>query len=258
MPKEKNCTKKVKSHYRQFFETGLRSVPTGESALSIELKNTERLNFEDGVKFLVYGESGSGKTRLCATLSRPVILSSEHGLRSIREAKLPYIEIDNFEKIGEVYTWLTNSKEAANFDCVCIDSISEITEIVLANLKKKAKDPRQAYGEVQDLAMSMIRTFRDLPKKHIYMIAKQERIQDQNSGGLFFGPALTGQKLGTQISYLFDEVFALQVFTDPQTKQEIRALRTRKDLQYIAKDRSGKLELWENPNLGEIITKILA
>ena len=69
---------------------------------------------------------------------------------------------------------------------------------------------------------------------------------------------MPGQKLGQQIPYFFDEVFQLFVYQDPNTKQEIRALRTKKDAQFEAKDRSGALDEWEQPDLTAIFKKISA
>jgi hypothetical protein len=66
---------------------------------------------------------------------------------------------------------------------------------------------------------------------------------------------MPGAKLGQQLPYFFDEVFALRV-EKGEDGANVRALQCDTDGLWMAKDRSGKLEPWELPNLGEIIQKI--
>ena len=54
---------------------------------------------------------------------------------------------------------------------------------------------------------------------------------------------------------MFDLVFALRVEKDSEGNPQ-RWLQTVGDHQYVAKDRSGKLEPFEQPNLLEIANKI--
>ena len=79
---------------------------------------------------------------------------------------------DDMETLREAYTWLTQSDEAKGFESVALDSISEIAEVVLNAEKKATKDPRQAYGAMQEQMADIIRAFRDLPGRHVYMSAK--------------------------------------------------------------------------------------
>lgn len=221
--------------------------------MSINLKSTS--DFRNvGVKILVYGESGAGKTRLCATAPNPIILSAEAGLLSLKGSDIPYIEIKNLEDLYEAYTWLL-SDEAKAYKTVCLDSISEISEVVLAYAKKENKDPRKAYGDMADQMNAMIRNFRDLPGKNVYFSAKMDKVKDENQGRIVYSPSAPGQKVGIGIPYFFDEVFALRVESDDEGKP-CRMLQTQTDGIYIAKDRSGLLDMWEEPDLGKIISKI--
>ena len=222
--------------------------------MAINLKTTKGLSADNGVRFLVYGQAGAGKTSLIPTLPSPIILSAEAGLLSIADANLPYIEIKDMASLTEAYEWLTGSDEARQFQSVAIDSISEIAEVVLTVEKLNAKDPRQAYGAMQDHVGGLIRAFRDLPGKHVYMSAKLEKSQDE-LGKVHYAPAMPGNKAGQALPYQFDGVFALRVERDPEGKP-VRALMTDTDGLWQAKDRSGKLDQWEAPDLGAIIAKI--
>jgi phage nucleotide-binding protein len=221
--------------------------------MAVNLKTTGGLS-ANGVKLLVYGQAGAGKTTLIKTLPKPIVLSAEGGLLSIQDADLPYIEIGSMDDLMEAYEWLTGSEEAKGYGSVALDSISEIAEVVLNSEKKIAKDPRQAYGAMQEKMADVIRAFRDLPDRHVYMSAKLEKTQDE-MGRVTYAPSMPGNKTGQALPYFFDEVLALRVEKDSDGASQ-RALMCDSDGLWLAKDRSGKLGAWEAPDLGEIIAKI--
>ena len=208
-----------------------------------------------GVKLLVYGAAGAGKTSLIPTLPNPIVLSAEGGLLSIADADVPFIEIKTIDALHEAYAWLVGSDEAKEYQSVALDSISEIAEVVLNAEKKATKDPRQAYGAMQEQMADLIRAFRDLPGKHVYMSAKLDKSQDE-MGKMLYAPSMPGNKTGQQLPYFFDEVLALRVERDADGNA-YRALLCDGDGSWLAKDRSGKLDQWEAPDLGEIIKKIM-
>ena len=221
--------------------------------MAINVKTTGSLS-ANGVKVLCYGAAGAGKTSLIKTLPNPIVLSAEGGLLSIQDADLPYIEINDMATLQEAYKWLTESADAKGFQSVALDSISEIAEVVLNAEKKATKDPRQAYGAMQEQMADIIRAFRDLPGKHVYFTAKCEKAQDEQ-GRMLYSPSMPGKSLTQGISYYFDLVLALRVEKDAEGNTQ-RALMCDSDGLWLAKDRSGKLAAWEAPDLGAIIEKI--
>lgn len=221
--------------------------------MAINLRSTSDLA-ANGLKVLVYGQAGAGKTTLIQTLPNPIILSAEGGLLSIQDAGLPYIEITSMSELKEAYEWVIGSDEAKQFQSVALDSISEIAEVVLGYEKKIAKDPRQAYGEMQNQMAEIIRSFRDVSGKNVYMSAKLEKTQDE-MGRVLYAPSMPGNKTGQSLPYYFDEVLALRVEKDAEGLTQ-RALMCDSDGLWLAKDRSGKLEQWEAPDLTAIINKI--
>ena len=221
--------------------------------MAINLKRTASLAGE-GVKILCYGQSGAGKTSLIRTLPNPIILSAEAGLLSLTGTDIPYIEITSMSELQEAYLWVSSSDEAGGFDSIALDSISEIGEVVLSSEKKDTKDPRAAYGAMQEQMGDLIRAFRDLPGKNVYFSAKLEKSQDE-MGKLLYNPAMPGKALTQGLPYFFDEVLALRVERDADGNAH-RALMCDSDGLWLAKDRSGKLEPWEAPDLGAIIAKI--
>lgn len=226
--------------------------------MAIQLQST-RSFATNGVKVLVYGQAGVGKTSLVRGLPDPVILSAEGGLLSISDADFPFIEINSMKSLGEAYEWLIGSDEAKQFKSVALDSISEIAEVCLSDEKRDAKDPRQAYGAMQESITSLIRLFRDIPGRHVYMSAKVEHTKD-DLGAILYAPSMPGNKLGQSLPYFFDEVLALRLERDNEGNAR-RVLQTQPDGIWQAKDRSGRLDAWEladNPEetLKRVIEKI--
>jgi len=221
--------------------------------MAINLKATGGLA-SSGVKMLVYGQAGSGKTTLIKSLPSPIILSAEGGLLALQDADLPYIEIGKMDDLKEAYEWLSGSEEAKPYKSVALDSISEVAEVVLGHELKANKDGRAAYGEMNTVMQEIIRSFRDLPNRHVYFSAKLEKSQDE-MGKLLYNPSMPGKSLTQGLPYFYDLVMALRVERDADGAAQ-RALMCDSDGIWLAKDRSGKLDQWESPDLGAIIQKI--
>ena len=219
--------------------------------MSISLKSTNDVHV-NGVKVLVYGLSGVGKTTLIQTAPKPIIISAEAGLLSLAGTNLPYLEVTNMEELTEAYLYV--KEHLAEFETVCLDSISEIAEVVLSDEKKKAKDPRQAYGALQDQMGDLIRAFRDLKGVNVYFSAKCEKVQD-DLGKILFGPSMPGNKLSQGLPYFFDVVLALRAEKDGDGKT-VRMLQCDTDGIWSAKNRGGKLAMWEEADLSLCFNKI--
>ena len=221
--------------------------------MAINLKSTGSVA-SGGIKVLVYGQAGAGKTHLIRTLPDPLILSAEGGLLSLQDCDIPYIEVGNIGELGEVYQWILQSDEAKKYKSVALDSISEIAEVVLSEEKNTTKDRRATYGNMNDRMTQMIRAFRDLPDRHVYFSAKMEKVQT-DTGSLLYAPSMPGKSLSQSLPYFFDEVLALRLVQNNEENIQ-RGLQCRGDLSWQAKDRSGKLSAWEPADLGALIAKI--
>ena len=236
---------------------------------------------DNGLKALVHAPAGTGKTVFGATAkASTLIISAESGLLSLGQdvenlvaAGSPdfdpsfctVVEVKTLEDLSEVFDELEpESGESAadfepHFEWVVLDSITEIAEVVLASEKAINKDPRKAYGNLQEKMLTLLKSFRDLPKYNVLMTCKQEKKTDETSGVTMYQPMMPGTKLTQQIPYLFDEVWCLRVGTEVDEeggKSTFHYIQGTRELQYEAKDRSGKLTDCEPPSLAMLYAKI--
>ena len=195
---------------------------------------------------LVYGASGAGKTTLIKTAPKPIILSSESGLLALSDVDIPAIEISTEKDLDEAYKYVNDSDE---YETVCIDSISDISESILQELKGKFSDGRQAYGRLQDIIGKFVRLFSDLKGKNVYITAKEAKV-DMN-GVVIAQPGMPGQTLTNNMPYYFDLLLRLEA-----NKKGERIIHTASTFTQICKDRSGKLGKTVEPDLALIIKLI--
>jgi len=234
-------------------------VAVAPKAAPVELNftTTDKASNDHGIKMLVYGSSGAGKTRLAGTMPKPLIISAEQGLLSLRGKSIPVITVTSAAEVDAALEWCRNNAAKQGIESIALDSISEIVEKVLFNERSKTKDPRQAYGAMADRAIQMVKDFRDLKGFHVLVIAKQVVGKDPMTGMEKAAPTAPGQQVGPALPYLFDEVF--HAFTDKDVNGDVyHALRTHAAFNADAKDRSGALDEIEYPDIANIIAKIKA
>lgn len=204
-----------------------------------------------GVKALVFGPPGCGKTPLLNTAPRPVLLAIEPGMLSMRGSNIPTCMAETPEKIDDFFNWLFSSREADQYDTVGIDSVSEMSYRYLVPELKKHKDGRKAYGEMSSKVFPHLSNLYYMRNKHAYLIAKQTT----DESGKYI-PQFEGKDLGTKVPHMYDEILHLAKANVPG-QGEVVALRCKEAYNILARDRGGKLAEYEFPHLGNLFNKIL-
>jgi len=202
------------------------------------------------VKMLCYGRSGIGKTYMTRTAPNPIIISAEKGLLSLADVDIPAIEVETLADIRAAYKYVKDE----DYETIIIDSLSEVAEKLLLGFKKETRDPRQAYGRMADEMATLVRTFRDIPNKHVVFTAKERKDVDESTGKVSYVPMIPGKVFAYNAPYFFDLVCCMRV--KKVDGENVRYLQTQPSVQYDAKDRSGKLEVNESADLTHIINKI--
>lgn len=223
--------------------------------MPLNWSTTDQAGVGHGIKALVYGGAGSGKTTLCGTAPSPLIISAESGLLSLRAKKIPVLSVETIQDVYDALNWCRTDAAKNGVKTICLDSVSEIVEKVLSNEKKRTKDSRQAYGEMAGISIDLMKAFRDLDGFHVLITAKQASSTDAVTGITRVGPTAPGQQVGPAMPYLFDLV--LHAATDKDAKgATFHYLRTHASFNVDAKDRSGALDEIEYPDFTAIVNKI--
>lgn len=220
--------------------------------MPINIQNTQDLP-ATSIKGVVYGPAGWGKTVLCSTAPTPLIISAEKGLLSLRGYDVDYVEVTTIEEIGEAFLMIAEP-ETCQYETVCLDSVSDVAECMLAELKPQFTDKRQAYGEMADKMLKLLRALRNLSHVNVIVTAKARHIVS-DIGVSSFVPSCPGQVLPEAIPYIFDLMMPIKIgkLEDGTT---YRFLQTQPSLKWAAKDRSGLLDAVEEPDLSKLFYKI--
>jgi phage nucleotide-binding protein len=232
----------------------------------VKLFNTKDMK-NHAIKMLIYGPSGHGKTTLAGTTGeKTLLISAEGGQLSLKGKDVSVIDISkdddgetvNMEQrvtnLRTVYSMLQGGMKD-EYAWVVLDSLTEIGECLHNMLKHKFSDDKYAlWGEYSDQLRAIAKAFRDLPGVNVIVLALSETEKDELSRR--YKNIMIQGKIQNQLPAYFDEVFYLDAEEDADGNISNRRLITGASQKFIAKDRSGSLNMYEKPNIADIAKKI--
>jgi hypothetical protein len=208
-----------------------------------------------GVKSVIYGPAGSGKTPIINTAPRPLLLACEPGLLSMRGSTVPTWQGYTPETIDEFFKWFYGSEEVKNFDTLAIDSTSHMAEIYLQAALKTNKHGLAAYGEMATNTLKHLNTLYYTRYKHTYLIAKLEIITE--NGLTTRRPYYPGRQLPVELPHKYDQILYLDIQNVPGVGQT-KAFRCQGSYDTLARDRTGQLSEFEPPDFGKLVMKAMS
>jgi hypothetical protein len=142
------------------------------------------------VKVAVFGDNGSGKTRLAATAPDVLIVDiNEMGTRSAVGSGAHKIECTTLDDVANTFWFLHSGKH--KFKSVAIDTVSALNNLAMKTVLGEASDrdptrPRgmpekRHYGQAGEIVKGLIWNFRDLPM-HVLFTAQERTVKDQDTG----------------------------------------------------------------------------
>ena len=193
-------------------------------------------SLEHGLKVLLYGESGVGKTTMIGTLpGTTLLLNAENGTLVLRDCEnadnIDIIDVKTTAQLSEVYSALLNGE--LKYDNVVLDSLSEIGETIFADIDADPtvnKEFGGLYTTFRKRLTEIIKAFRDLKGVNVVLIALADQVEF--NGVVKTMPSLPHKKTQASIIALFDECILLTSDVDGT-----RHTRTTDNAMHMAKSR---------------------
>jgi len=252
----------------------------------------ERLAETRGIKGVIFGPSGIGKTSLLWTLKNATTLffDLEAGDLAIEGLGVDVIRPRTWAECRDFAVFIGGPNPAlrgeqpysqAHYDAVCakfgnpavlekydtvfIDSITVAGRLCFgwckgqpeAHSEKTGKpDVRGAYGLHGREMIAWLTHLQHTRAKNVWFVGiLDQKLDDFNRP--VFQPQIDGSKTGLELPGIVDQVITMAEFkAEDGTLQRGFVCQTLNPWGYPAKDRSGRLEMLEAPHLGRLMDKI--
>lgn len=253
---------------------------------------SERLKSQAGIKGIIIGKAGVGKTSLLWTLDPETTLfvNAEAGdlsvqdwpgdmvkLRTWQEARnlacviggpnpaYPETECYSMAHFEAAVTELGGANAFTKYETIFVDSITEASRICFAWAKSQPEsfsektgkpDNRGTYGLLGREMVAWLKQFQHAPKVNVWLVGLLNEVKD-DFGRLSYAMQIEGSKTALEAPGITDEVITMTQFPK-EDGGTYRAFVTDavNEWGFPAKDRSGRLDQLEEPHLGRLMQKI--
>jgi len=135
-------------------------------------------------RYLFYSRNKKGKTELCSTAPRVLILDPEKGTKELPKDQ-PVWPIHKWEDMNDAFKYAQTAEARKRFDWIAVDGMTRINNMSLRFVMKQQEErdldriPGQViqkdYGKAGELVKGMLFNFHNLPQGIIY--TAQERME---------------------------------------------------------------------------------
>lgn len=214
---------------------------------------------------LNYGTSGSGKTYFCTTMPKPYLVVTEREPKGMAAhgKDIPYVKVETYDELRTVLDQIVSGTRAQNAESICLDSLSDMTPLVIDMLLRQHSKPRmtlELWGIAVDHLRTFIRRFLTEVTKRAYVCVTALDIidKDELTGQIIGMPSTIGQ-FKTQVGALFDIVLHAKqemVWNTAKNLSEPKHfISSVKDGFFPAKDGIGFLAPVEENDFAQLLAK---
>jgi len=254
----------------------------------------ERLVEKNGPKILIVGPSGIGKTSLLRTIRANLLAStlfveieagdiavSDLAVASVRprtwpecrdlacalggfNPALPATAVYSEAHFNEVMKNPELARLGSSFSLLFVDSLTAAGRLCFgwaeqqpeAFTDRGRKDLRAIYGLHARSLLGWLNQLQHARERTVVLVAVLEKHTDEFNISIW-QPQIEGAQTGRELPAIVDEIITMQ-WVDFGDRKPVRAfVCTNPNVWgYPAKDRSGRLEQLEPPNLGALIEKL--
>ena len=251
----------------------------------------ERLANKAGIKGIILGPAGIGKTSLLHTLDPDTTLfvNAEAGELSVQDWPGDMVRLRTWQDARNLaavvgganpaygddaiygpahYAASMDAFGAGAFDkyeTVFIDSITEVSRLCFSWSKGQPEsfsdktgkpDTRGTYGLLGREMIEWLKQFQHAPKRNVWLVGLLNEVKD-DFGRMHFVMQIEGSKTALEAPGITDQLISMvQMASDEGVTYRAFVSHAVNPWGYPAKDRSGRLDLIEEPHLGKLMAKI--